>query len=587
MNFIDGPEHLRGPPIILSRLFLKKIDWNPKHLIAWRHIRFENKEKDKDKKTYKDVMIYLARRNDTKELVYDMFSTDNPDKLAPYGTLGPKCKHKTYYGTICDVNSKFAKEHKNEVKEDYWKGNTQLTHSMLLADNTNFFTEDGYNKLLDNAKATPIPTPKPTPTPTPTPKPTPNPTLPPTPVPTPLYTPKYKPDTDLILAPQPTPKPTPKPKPTPTPSPSPTPLYTPKYKPDTDLILAPQPTPPPTPVPTPHNTPAPKLVKVITPEPTAPPQIPTEKKITDVVPYVIPETSVVEAEQPEPNNKLAIPSQHVSHGSKLVSLAKNTGLVALKTGGKLAYYTGKYGGKLAYYTGKEGGKLAYRLAKKGIPLYAKAVYKLDKLGLKLGYEMAKGAIKGTYKVGKGLYNVGRYTINKAKEAKEIYDAKHQKPLPLPTPIPTPIPAKTLHTIKKEVPPIDYRYVNEPDADTRHIWHYTPPPFIPNYTKAYMPVYKPEKNISYTYQRPKDYPDPWDYLKEQPKIKEQPIKVDLPSTKYTMSNIPQPLSDTYQLPTHQTAPPNFTFPAYSSQTSGEFSTPPPLTVYYPVIKKKLP
>ena len=143
MTFIDGPEHLRGPPIILSRLFLKKIDWNPKHLIAWRHIRFENKEKDKDKKTYKDVMIYLARRNDTKELVYDMFSTDNPDKLAPYGTLGPKCKHKTYYGTICDVNSKFAKEHKNDVKEEYWKGNTQLTHSMLLSDNTNFFTEDG------------------------------------------------------------------------------------------------------------------------------------------------------------------------------------------------------------------------------------------------------------------------------------------------------------------------------------------------------------------------------------------------------------------------------------------------------------
>ena len=55
----------------------------------------------------------------------------------------------------------------------------------------------------------------------------------------------------------------------------------------------------------------------------------------------------------------------------------------------------------------------------------------------------------------------------------------------------------------------------------------------------------------------------------------------------MSSIPQPLSDTYQVPTHQTAPPNFTFPAYSSQTSGEFSTPPPLTVYYPVIKKKLP
>ena len=117
---------------LLSRLFLKKIDWNPKHLIAWRHIRFEDNNKDKDKKTYKDVMIYLARRNDTKELVYDMFSTDNPDKLARYGTIRPNSKHKTYYGTICDVNSKFAKEHKNEVKEDYWKGNINVSIRLIM-----------------------------------------------------------------------------------------------------------------------------------------------------------------------------------------------------------------------------------------------------------------------------------------------------------------------------------------------------------------------------------------------------------------------------------------------------------------------
>ena len=66
------------------------------------------------------------------------------------------------------------------------------------------------------------------------------------------------------------------------------------------------------------------------------------------------------------------------------------------------------------------------------------------------------------------------------------------------------------------------------------------------------------------------------------------EVVLPTTKFTdIDMYSKRRIEEEQKPkaTHQTAPPAVNFPPTSSQTSGEFSTPPPLIVYYPIIKRK--
>ena len=70
--------------------------------------------------------------------------------------------------------------------------------------------------------------------------------------------------------------------------------------------------------------------------------------------------------------------------------------------------------------------------------------------------------------------------------------------------------------------------------------------------------------------------------EIPKVAETPVL--LPTTKYSIFDMFKNKTSTPK-PTHQTAPPGTNFSPVASQTSGEFSTPPPLIYYYPVIKKK--
>ena len=74
------------------------------------------------------------------------------------------------------------------------------------------------------------------------------------------------------------------------------------------------------------------------------------------------------------------------------------------------------------------------------------------------------------------------------------------------------------------------------------------------------------------------------------VKIPPVAVNevvLPTTKYTQTDTMKRRSeepfDTQA--THQTAPPGMNFSPIASQTSGEFSTPPPLVYFYPIIRKK--
>ena len=141
-------------------------------------------------------------------------------------------------------------------------------------------------------------------------------------------------------------------------------------------------------------------------------------------------------------------------------------------------------------------------------------------------------------------------------------------LPTPTPYPTPSPTPELPSSSPTpVPPTP-----------------SPTPELPSPSPTPYPT---------PYPRPIHTPSPTPYSTPYPRPYHTPSPTPAPPTPLPTPNvIPRPVSITrhyqgnaFQLPL-QTAPMAFNYsPTGSSQTSGEFSTPPPLTVYYPVIKKK--
>ena len=180
-----------------------------------------------------------------------------------------------------------------------------------------------------------------------------------------------------------------------------------------------------------------------------------------------------------------------------------------------------------------------------------------------------------------------YKNQTRKDISHLWDKPPVDKDPAVYPQPTPVPLKRVYDIT------EYKYPDTPYVPTKEepIALGAPPPKVERSVVEYkypdspfVPIKEATtKEAPIVLGAPPSKPTPV-------QVKIPPVAVNevvLPTTKYTQTDTMKRRSeepfDTQA--THQTAPPGMNFSPIASQTSGEFSTPPPLVYFYPIIRKK--
>ena len=533
--------------------------------------------------------LYIARRTDTKEIVYDVFEVNVQQNTNKFVKGTPK----KYYYTICKGNRGFAKD-KEIIGYD----------SISEYDENFLFKNAEENKKLIEDYIKKYPTPSPTPTPNVEPKKTPIPVKSGT-------TPKPTPNVEPKKTPPPTPKPTPHNTPGPTPVIVKVPSSLVEYKyPDSPFVPtkeepialgAPPPTPKPTPKPTPHNTP--NVVPHNTPGPT-PVVVKVPNELIPVIPNMEP--------KPKVENKdtylLAPRAMKPTIYDRIIERYKKPIIHRNQTKPNISYPWDKpLTDKDPVIPLPQPGPApivpkSFEWIEKKKPLYKNQTqpmsYPWDKP------LTDKDLISYPEPLPVPLKRVYPYHTPIYKNQTQPMSYPWDKPIidkdPVIYPQPTPVPLKRTYDI------VEYKY---PDS-----------PFVPKKEEP-VPLGPPPPKVERSVVEYK-FPDtPYVPIKEEPvslgpppqnmERKSRPIPVKsgasgeskptavvvkippvavnevvLPTTKYTQIDTMKRKQEPFEpQATHQTAPPGTNYAPVSSQTSGEFSTPPPYVYYYPIIRKK--